>query len=62
MLAATLRCVSHGTVLLQMLPRLVTNLDYQWARGRPLNNCDTVRVEPSGADLVCHSWGGAELA
>ncbi len=53
--------VSHGAVLLEMLPRLLTNLDYQWARASSLGNCDIVRVESRGHDLVCTSWAGIDL-
>lgn len=52
--------VSDGTVLLEMLPRLLANLDFGWARASPLGNCDIVRVEPRGHDLMCTSWAGTD--
>jgi len=53
--------VSHGTVLLEMLPRLLANVERQWAGQVPLGNCDVVRVQVVGQDLICSSWAGVNI-
>lgn len=56
----TVLVVSHGTVLHQMLPRLLENLDGQWARRHPLGHCDTVQTRPEGRSMVCVTWAGVD--
>lgn len=52
--------VSHGGVLLLMLPLILTNVDAAFVRQHPLNNCDLVVAEVVDGRLVCIDWAGID--
>jgi probable phosphoglycerate mutase len=53
--------VSHGGILHQMLPLVLTNVNRAFTKQHPLGNCELVVVHPQGADLVCTQWVGTKL-
>lgn len=53
--------VSHGSVLLQMLPLIFANVDRAFTRRHPLANCALVIGEPRANGLVCRAWDGLTL-
>ncbi len=53
--------VSHGSLLMNMLPRLVSNIDPDFARANPLGNCDVIIASCQGDNLRCVEWCGVTL-
>jgi broad specificity phosphatase PhoE len=53
--------VTHGGMLLQGLPHVLTNVDFPIARTLPLDNTIIITVEPSQDGLVCRAWGDQVL-
>lgn len=57
----TLVLVSHGGLLHQMLPLVLSNVDRTWVRRYPLGNCASVVTKPEQGRLVCLEWAGVPL-
>lgn len=57
----TLVLVSHGGLLHQMLPLVLTNIDQLWVKRHPLANCACVVTKPEEGRLVCLEWSGIAL-
>ncbi len=53
--------VAHGGVFLLMLPLLLTNVGYAFARTHILRNAALVVAEQRAEGLVCVSWDGVQL-
>ncbi|RIK26407.1 MAG: hypothetical protein DCC52_10270 [Chloroflexi bacterium] len=53
--------VAHGGVFLLMLPLLLTNVGYAFARTHILRNAALVAAEQRAEGLVCVSWDGVQL-
>lgn len=53
--------VSHGCLLMNMLPRVVSNIDPDFARANPLGNCDVIVASCQGGNLRCVEWCGLTL-
>ncbi len=54
--------VSHGSILINMLPRFLRNIDVDFARAHGLGNCAYVVAAPAQAGLVCLEWGGEKIS
>jgi broad specificity phosphatase PhoE len=53
--------ISHGSLLLQMLPLVLTNIDRAFTQTHPLGNCAWVIAGPRSEGLVCLEWDGIRL-
>jgi probable phosphoglycerate mutase len=53
--------ISHGSVLQQMLPLVLTNIDRNFTKGYPLGNCVCVVAEPDQGQLRCEEWAEKRL-
>lgn len=53
--------VSHGSILMNMLPRAFSNIDPDFARANPLGNCDVIIASCQGSNLKCVEWCGLTL-
>ena len=53
--------VSHGSVLHQMLPLVLANVDRNFTKQHPLGNCALVVTQPQDATLMCTDWAGVNL-
>jgi probable phosphoglycerate mutase len=54
-------CVTHGALLMQMLPYLTVNLDRAFVDAHGLGNCVPVLVVDRRGRLVCTHWGQEAL-
>jgi uncharacterized phosphatase len=50
--------VSHGGIMHQMLPLVLTNVDRSFTKKHPLGNCELVVTQPHSTNLVCTQWAG----
>ena len=50
--------VSHGSILKNMLPRVLSNVGPEFARANPIGNCDVVVAAYQGNMLTCVEWCG----
>lgn len=48
--------ISHGSMLHQMLPLVLSNIDRNFVRQHPLGNCSCVRAVLQQSRLVCEVW------
>jgi probable phosphoglycerate mutase len=53
--------VSHGSLLMNMLPIILSNLDTHFADAHPLSNCSMVRAIATHAGLTCLEWHGIQI-
>jgi probable phosphoglycerate mutase len=53
--------VSHGSILRNMLPRVLMNLDSDVARANPLGHCDLIVAAYQDGGLRCVEWCGLAL-
>jgi probable phosphoglycerate mutase len=53
--------VSHGGMLHQMLPLVLTNVDRAFIQQHPLGNCALVVTLTQNSDLVCSEWAGIKV-
>ncbi len=49
-------CISHGSMLTQMLPLVLSNIDRPFTQTNGLGNCTRVVTEWREGDLVCTMW------
>jgi broad specificity phosphatase PhoE len=54
----TVLLVSHGGAIGVTLPRLAGNVPVDYARGRPLDNCDTCELSVDADGWVLRTWAG----
>ncbi len=54
--------ISHGSVLMHMLPVLASNLAPDFVDANPLRNCDYIVTTPTASGLLCVEWGGKPVA
>jgi len=53
--------VSHGSILINMLPQILTNIQPDFARKKPFGNCSIVVAMHSEDGLRCTEWCGVPL-
>ena len=53
--------VSHGGMLHQMLPLVLTNVDRTFTKQHPIGNCELIVTQPQNSNLVCTEWAGMKL-
>jgi len=53
--------LSHGGLLSQMLPLVLSNIDRAFTRDHPLGNCACVVATAQRENLVCIEWDGIHL-
>ena len=53
--------LSHGGLLHQMLPLVLSNIDRAFTKDHPLGNCACVVAIPQREKLVCIEWDGIHL-
>ena len=53
--------ISHGSMLHQMLPVVLTNIDRPFTTQHPLGNCVCVYARLDGDQLICERWNGLSL-
>ena len=49
--------ISHGGVLSLVLPQLLSNISYQFAREHPIQNTEVIIAERRGGGYTCLRWG-----
>jgi broad specificity phosphatase PhoE len=54
-------CISHGSMLSQMLPLVLSNIDRAFTQANGLGNCKRVVAEWREDDLICTIWNETEL-
>lgn len=59
--AANILLVAHGGIYLMMLPLILTNIGFAFARAHILSNTALVLTEQRAEGLVCLSWDGVKL-
>ncbi len=59
---ADMLLISHGGMLHQMLPLVLTNVDRQFTQQHPLKNCQLVVTELQNEQLTCTNWGDITFA
>jgi broad specificity phosphatase PhoE len=52
--------VSHGSILVNMLPRVLSNIDPDFARTHRPGNCDVIIASYEGNELRCVEWCGTQ--
>lgn len=50
--------IAHGSLLHNMLPHVLSNVDRSFSQQHPLSNCACVFVAPEAGKLVCLEWNG----
>ena len=58
---AAIVLLSHGGLLSQMLPLVLSNIDRAFTRDHSLGNCACVVAIPQREKLVCIEWDGIHL-
>jgi probable phosphoglycerate mutase len=53
--------ISHGSMLHQMLPLVLTNIDRAFTTQHPLGNCVCVIARLEAGQLICERWNGLSL-
>jgi broad specificity phosphatase PhoE len=53
--------VSHGSMLHQMLPVVLANVNRDFTKQHPLGNCALVVTQPQDINLICTDWAGINL-
>jgi len=53
--------LSHGGLLSQMLPLVLSNVDRTFTRDHSLGNCAYVVAAPQAGSLICIEWDGIHL-
>lgn len=53
--------VSHGSMLHQMLPLVLVNVDRVFTKQHPIGNCELVVTQPEKTILMCVEWAGIKL-
>lgn len=59
--AGSVVIVSHGSVLCNMLPLILSNVDVDFARANPLFNCSYIRTAEAQSGLLCLEWSGKRV-
>lgn len=54
--------VSHGSLLLQMLPLVLSNVDRAFCKAHPLRNCAMIVTTTMETTLHCLEWDGLALS
>ena len=54
--------ISHGSMLTQMLPLLLFNIDRSFTQANPLGNCTRVVAELRKGELVCTIWDEKDMS
>lgn len=60
--SGTVIFVSHGSVLINMLSHLLTNVDADFAHGHPMLNCAYVTTVATDMGLKCLEWCGKPVS
>ena len=50
--------ISHGSVLSQMLPVVLSNVDRPFTQQHPIANCRLIVTSAQDGQLVCSEWAG----
>ena len=58
---ADIVCISHGSMLSQMLPLILSNIDRAFTQANGLGNCTRVVAELRQRDTVCTIWDEHDL-
>lgn len=53
--------ISHGAVLIHMLPLVLTNVDRAFTQTHSLGNCALITTFPRNGQLVCSEWADVKL-
>jgi len=54
--------ITHGALLLNMLPLVLTNIDDAFCQSHLLGNCELVVAETNTSGLVCKNWAGKKIS
>ena len=54
--------ISHGGILHQVLPILITNINRVYTKQHPLGNCELVVTHVQNGQLLCVSWAGEKVS
>ena len=54
--------VSHGGLLLQMLPLVLANIDRTFTQQNHIKNCQLISTAFENEQLICTAWGDIQLA
>lgn len=59
--SADILLVSHGGLLLQMLPLVLTNVDRPFTQQNHINNCQLIITQLQDEQLICTNWGDIQF-
>ena len=59
--AGDILLVSHGAVLYQMLPLVLSNIEPGFIQAHPLGYCGLIVTQVVNGNLVCARWAGVEM-
>jgi probable phosphoglycerate mutase len=54
--------ITHGALLLNMLPLVLTNIDDTFCQAHLLGNCELVIAETGSSGLTCVEWAGERVS